>query len=62
MVLYPFAIWLGHGQVEPRFLAGLLLLAGFHEIACDESRCRRNWLAGGDAVAFSYCRCGVTIS
>ena len=29
MVLYPFAIWLGHGQVEPRFLAGLLLLAGF---------------------------------
>ena len=29
MVLYPFAIWLGHGQVEPRFFAGLLLLAGF---------------------------------
>lgn len=29
MVLYPFAIWLGHGQVEPRFLAGLLLLAAF---------------------------------
>jgi uncharacterized membrane protein len=28
MVLYPFAIWLGHGQVEPRFFAGLLLLAG----------------------------------
>ena len=29
MVLYPFVIWLGHGQVEPRFFAGLLLLAGF---------------------------------
>jgi uncharacterized membrane protein len=28
MVLYPFAIWLGHEQVEPRFFAGLLLLAG----------------------------------
>jgi uncharacterized membrane protein len=26
-VLYPLAIWLGHGQVEPRWLAGLLLLA-----------------------------------
>ena len=25
--LYPLAIWLGHGQVEPRWLAGLLLLA-----------------------------------
>ena len=27
MVLYPFVVWLGHGQVEPRFFAGLLLLA-----------------------------------
>jgi len=26
-VLYPLAIWLGHGQVEPRWLALLLLLA-----------------------------------
>ncbi|SEN32694.1 Uncharacterized membrane protein [Duganella sp. CF517] len=26
-LLYPLAIWLGHGQVEPRWLAGLLLLA-----------------------------------
>jgi uncharacterized membrane protein len=29
VVLYPFAVWWGHGQVEPRFFAGLLLLAGF---------------------------------
>ena len=29
-VLYPLAIWLGRGQVEPRWLAGLLLLA----VAC----------------------------
>jgi uncharacterized membrane protein len=26
-LLYPLAIWFGHGQVEPRWLAGLLLLA-----------------------------------
>ena len=26
-LLYPLAIWLGQGQVEPRWLAGLLLLA-----------------------------------
>lgn len=26
-LLYPLAIWLGHGQVEPRWLAALLLLA-----------------------------------
>ncbi len=26
-VLYPLAIWFGHGQIEPRWLAGLLLLA-----------------------------------
>lgn len=26
-LLYPLAIWFGHGQLEPRWLAGLLLLA-----------------------------------
>lgn len=26
-LLYPLAIWFGHGQIEPRWLAGLLLLA-----------------------------------
>ncbi|MBV7535672.1 hypothetical protein KW842_07840 [Duganella sp. sic0402] len=26
-LLYPLAIWFGHGQVEPRWLAGVLLLA-----------------------------------
>jgi uncharacterized membrane protein len=25
-VLYPLAIWFGHGRIEPRWLAGLLLL------------------------------------
>ena len=26
-LLYPLAIWLGHGQIAPRWLAGLLVLA-----------------------------------
>jgi uncharacterized membrane protein len=26
-LLYPFAIWFGHGQIDPRWLAGILLLA-----------------------------------
>lgn len=26
-LLYPLAIWFGHGQIEPRWLAGILLLA-----------------------------------
>jgi hypothetical protein len=29
MIVYPLAVWLGHGKLEPRFFAGLLLLAGF---------------------------------
>ncbi len=27
-LVYPLAIWFGEGRIEPRFLAGLLLLAG----------------------------------
>jgi hypothetical protein len=27
-LIYPLAVWLGQGQIEPRFLAGLLVLAG----------------------------------
>jgi uncharacterized membrane protein len=47
MVLYPFAIWFGHGQVEPRFLAGLLLLAGLMRLpAMRTNGARSGWLAG----------------
>jgi len=47
MVLYPFAIWLGHGQVEPRFLAGLLLLAGFVRLpAMRAGVAGTGWLVG----------------
>ena len=27
-LVYPLAIWFGEGRIEPRFLAGLLLLTG----------------------------------
>jgi uncharacterized membrane protein len=47
MILYPFAIWWGYGQVEPRFLAGLLLLAGLIRLpAMRASPAGRWWLAG----------------
>ena len=47
MILYPFAIWWGYGQVEPRFLAGLLLLAGLTRLrAMRASAAGRWWLAG----------------
>jgi uncharacterized membrane protein len=46
MVLYPLAIWLGHGQVEPRFFAGLLLLAGFMRLpAMSAGAAGTGWLA-----------------
>ena len=47
MILYPFVVWLGHGKVEPRFFAGLLLLAGFMRLPLMKSgAARTGWLAG----------------
>jgi uncharacterized membrane protein len=47
MILYPFAIWLGHGQVGPRLFAGLLLLAAFMRLpAIRTSAAASGWLAG----------------
>jgi uncharacterized membrane protein len=31
-IFYPLAVWLGEGRVEPRLLAGLLLLAGLSRL------------------------------
>ena len=46
-LLYPLAIWLGHGQVEPRILAGLLFLAGLTRLhTLKFSRAGRWWLCG----------------
>jgi uncharacterized membrane protein len=47
MILYPFAVWLGHGKVEPRFFAGLLLIAGFMRLPLMKAGAAgTGWLAG----------------
>ena len=51
-LLYPLAIWLGHGQVEPRLLAGILLLAALTRLpALKVSRMARWWLGGALLLA-----------
>ena len=51
-MLYPLAIWLGEGQVEPRLLAGLLLLAALTRLpALKISKAGRWWLCGALLLA-----------
>ena len=46
-LIYPLAVWLGQGQIEPRFLAGLLVLAGLTRLPMLRiSQAGRWWLAG----------------
>ena len=46
-LVYPLAIWLGEGRVEPRLLAGLLLLAGLSRLpTLAVSQGARWWLGG----------------
>lgn len=47
MVLYPLAIGIGHKQLEPRFLAGLLVLAGLLRLpTLNVGATLHFWLAG----------------
>lgn len=51
-LLYPLVIWLGHGQVEPRLLAGILLLAALTRLpALKIGKMARWWLAGAVFLA-----------
>jgi uncharacterized membrane protein len=51
-LLYPLVIWLGHGQVEPRLLAGLVLLAALMRVfTLKASTASRWWLGGGLLLA-----------
>jgi uncharacterized membrane protein len=51
-LLYPLAIWLGHGRVEPRLLALLLVLAAASRLpALKLNRSSRWWLAGALLLA-----------
>jgi len=46
-VLYPLAVWLGHGQVEPRVMACLLLLAVALRLPRLKLSRSARWLATG---------------
>lgn len=46
-LLYPVAIWYGHGQLEPRWLAGLLLLAAATRLPALRLGGVARWTAAG---------------
>lgn len=51
-LLYPLAIWLGHGRVEPRLLAGLLLLAAVARLLTLKiNKAGRWWISGALLLA-----------
>ncbi|MFS2138508.1 hypothetical protein [Duganella sp. Dugasp56] len=49
-LLYPLAIWFGHGQVEPRWLAGLLLLAVATRLPALKLSVAARWSVAGALV------------
>ena len=46
-LLYPLAIWFGHDQVEPRWLAALLLLAAAARLPAMKVSLAARWSAAG---------------
>lgn len=48
--LYPLALWLGHGRVEPRVMAGLLLLVVALRLPALRLHPNARWLALGALV------------
>lgn len=46
-LVYPLAIWLGHGSIEPRWLAGLLLLTVATRLPKLKLSGAARWSAGG---------------
>ena len=65
-LIYPLAVWLGQGQLEPRFLAGLLVLAGLTRVHMLKISQRERWWLGGGALTKSSGRaaraCSLTIA
>lgn len=49
-LLYPLAIWLGHGQLEPRWLACVLLLAVASRLPALRISAAARWSAAGALV------------
>jgi uncharacterized membrane protein len=51
-LIYPLAVWLGQGQIEPRFVAGLLLLAGWTQLHALKIGGSGRWWLGGTLLLF----------
>jgi uncharacterized membrane protein len=51
-MIYPLAVWLGEGQIEPRFLAGLLVLAGLTRLYKLKISWAGRWCMGGTLLLF----------
>lgn len=49
-LLYPLAIWFGHGRIEPRWLAGLLLLAALSRLPALKLSNAARWTVAGALV------------
>ncbi len=49
-LLYPLAIWFGHGQIEPRWLAGILLLAAATRLPSLKLSAAARWSVAGALV------------
>ncbi len=56
--VYPLAIWLGHGRIEPRWLAGLLLLTVATRLPTLKISGPARWSAVGALMLVGCCRCG----
>jgi len=50
--IYPLAVWLSPGHIEPRFLAGLLVLAGLTRLHHVKIGQAQRWWLGGTGVLF----------
>lgn len=51
-LIYPLAVWLGHGQIKPRFLAGLLVLIGLTRLHTLKISQAGRWWIGGTLLLF----------
>ena len=51
-LIYPLAVWLGQGQIEPRFLAGLLVLVGLTRLHMLKISQAGRWWIGGTLLLF----------
>ena len=51
-MIYPLAVWLSEGQIEPRFLAGLLVLAGLTRLHHLKISPAWRWWLGGTLLLF----------